>query len=141
MAWIVSGRYVSQSLCVGLVSGFALLSGCAPLVSASPEVRVEAAVNERWVHLVEGRWTEAYAMLSPGYRALYSQRDYQNTFRGAVRWKRAKAVKVACEPEKCEVRVELVVASPLARRDDDTLTTYITESWILDGGKWYFVEK
>lgn len=141
MSRVFSKRRFNRALNVGLLTGFATLSGCAPLVSEAPEARVETAVNERWAHLVEGRWAEAYAMLSPAYRALYTQRDYQNTFRGAVRWKRAKAVNVACEPEKCEVRVELVVTSPLARRDDDTLTTYISESWILDGGKWYFVEK
>lgn len=141
MSRFFSGRCFNRMLNVGLLTGFVTLSGCAPLVSVSPEASVKAAVNERWAHLAEGRWAEAYAMLSPAYRALYTQRDYQNTFRGPVRLKSAKAVDVACEPDRCEARVELVVTSPLARREDDTLTTYITESWLLDGGRWYFVEK
>ncbi|MGB4059273.1 MAG: hypothetical protein WBK26_03575 [Burkholderiaceae bacterium] len=118
------------------------LSGCASTTPAgTPEQVVGQLAQQRWAHLIDGRWTDAYAMLTPAYRALHTQREYQGTFKGAVTWKSTKVLNTTCEPEKCEVRMELTISNPMARRADDTITTNFTETWLQDGGRWYHYEK
>lgn len=118
------------------------LYGCASTTpTGTPEQVVAQLAQQRWAHLIDGRWADAYAMLTPAYRALHAQREYQGTFKGAVTWKSTKVLDTACEPEKCEVRMELTISNPMARRADDTISTNFTETWLQDGGRWYHYEK
>ena len=52
-----------------------------------------------------------------------------------------KVINTTCEPEKCEVRMELTINNPMVRRADDTLTTNFSETWLQEGGRWYHYEK
>lgn len=118
------------------------LSGCASTTPAGPPEQVVAQLaQQRWAHLIDGNWASAYGMLTPAYRALHTQREYQSSFKGAVTWKSTKVLSTTCEPERCEVRMELIISNPLARRTDDTITTNFTETWLQDGGRWYHYEK
>ena len=128
---------------IGLVAVALLaLSGCASTTPAgTPEQVVAQLAQQRWAHLIDGNWASAYAMLTPAYRALHTQRDYQSSFKGAVTWRSTKVTATTCEPEKCEVRMELTISNPMARRADDTITTNFTETWLQDGGRWYHYEK
>lgn len=126
---------------VALVAALAL-AGCAtPAANQTPEQRVAARADQRWQHLLAGRFDQAYALLTPAYRALHTAQDYRGTFLGAVKWRGVKIVNTTCEPEKCEVRVELTVVNPLARRPDDTFATHFSETWLLSEGDWYHYEK
>lgn len=124
------------------VAASAALAGCAATsLTDSPEQTVTQLAQQRWSHLIDGRWADAYAMLTPAYRALHPLREYQAGFKGAVGWKRANVTAVTCEPEKCDVRMELVVTNPMARRADDTLSTNFSETWLKEDGRWYHYEK
>lgn len=124
------------------VAALLALSGCASNSPAGmPEQVVAQLAQQRWAHLLDGNWADAYAMLTPAYRALHTQREYQGGFKGAVQWRSAKVVATTCEAETCEVRVELTVQNPMARRADDTFSTNFTETWLKDDGRWYHYEK
>lgn len=116
--------------------------GCTAVPSSfAPEQMVSKLAEERWMHLIDGRWGDAYNMLTPAYRAVHSEREYRQSFRGAVQWQGAKVVSIKCEPDKCDLRLTLTVSNPLARRVNDTITTTILETWLLDEGRWYHYTK
>jgi hypothetical protein len=121
------------------LAGCATAPGGAP--TGAPEQVVAQLAQQRWAHLIDGRWAEAYAMLTPGYRSLHTQREYQNGFKGASTWRSVKVNAVSCEPERCEVGIELTVANPLARRGNNTFSTNFTETWLQEGSHWYHYEK
>ena len=139
---------IGGRLCASvLVAGAVAASGCAGIASqvagpASPEEKVAELANARWAHLIDDRWDQAYAMLTPAYRALHSSKEYQKSF-GArpVTWKKATVASVMCEAEKCEAKVELEVVAPLARGKAATISTFIAETWLLEAGSWYHYEK
>ena len=125
---------------IAAVAASLVLAGCAA-TNATPEQVVAQRASERWVHNINGDWKSSYEMLTPAYRQLHSQREYQSQFKGAVNWVRAEVANVTCEPEKCEVRMALTVTSPLARGKGDTITTFFNETWLNEGGRWYYYEK
>lgn len=142
MIFSLRSRAASKQAAGLAVAALLALGGCASNAPAgSPEQVVSQLAQQRWVHLLDGRWAEAYAMLTPAYRALHTQREYQSGFKGAVQWRGAKVIEATCEVDKCEVRVELTVQNPMARRADDTFSTNFTETWLQDGGGWYHYEK
>lgn len=118
-------------------------TGCASMggTGATPEAQVAQLANQRWAHLIAGDWQKAYNMLTPGYRNLHDLREYQAQFKGAVNWKKAEVASTTCEPEKCEVRIELTVVSPFARGKGDTISTFFNETWLKEGDRWYYYEK
>lgn len=125
---------------VALVAAMVALSGCATTVM-TPEQQTSQLASQRWGYLIDGRWQKAYDMLTPAYRNLHDLREYQSQFKGAVQWRRAEVASTTCEAEKCEVRIELTVASPFGRGKGDTISTFFTETWLNEGGRWYYYEK
>lgn len=124
-----------------LLAATALLAaGCATTADA-PDQQVSRLANQRWGYLIDGQWQKAYDMLTPGYRNLHDLREYQSQFKGAVQWRRAEVAQATCEAEKCDVRIELTVASPFARGKGDTISTFFTETWLKEDGRWYYYEK
>lgn len=128
------------SRCAAVLAAVLALAGCATAV-ATPEEQVTRLAQERWAHKINGDWKSAYEMLTPAYRQLHSQREYQAQFKGAVNWQRAEVASTSCEPQKCEVRIALTVTSPLARGKGDTIHTFFNETWLNEGGHWYYYEK
>lgn len=128
------------SRCAAVLAAVLALAGCATAV-ATPEEQVTRLAQERWAHKINGDWKSAYAMLTPAYRQLHDQREYQSQFKGGVNWLRAEVASTTCEPQKCEVRIGLTVTSPLARGKVDTITTFFNETWLNEGGRWYYYEK
>jgi hypothetical protein len=110
--------------------------GCAG-ISGAPETResvVKARAQERWNALLAGRFDKAYEFITPSGRSTLPMETYRGRL-SAVTWRSAKVTAVACEPEVCEVTVVL---------DIDVLPNLphqqpISEKWLLDGGKWWFV--
>lgn len=134
-------RALAKSSCgLALVATALLVAGCATTVGAADQ-QVSKLANQRWGHLIEGQWQKAYDMLTPGYRNLHDLREFQSQFKGAVQWRRAEVAQATCEAEKCDVRIELTVASPFGRGKGDTITTFFTETWLKEGGRWYYYEK
>lgn len=117
------------------------LGGCAAPAVGTPEQVVTQLANQRWQHLLAGHWDAAYHMLTPAYRALHSQKEYQASFAGAVNWRAAEVLATTCEPEKCTVRIKLTVQTPLSRKPGDVLDTHFDEIWLPEANRWYHYEK
>lgn len=121
-----------------------LLAGCGVATvpqAASPEQEVARLAQVRWGHLLAHDWAKAYDMLAPGYRKLHPLSEYEASFKGGLLWVGAKVATAVCEPESCDVRVEIQIKNPQARRENDTITTYISEKWLYEDGRWYHYEK
>lgn len=101
---------------------------------ASSEVRVLA--QSRWDALVRGDVTTAYGYLSPASRALVSLVQYQQRIRVGF-WKKVAVDTVSCEPEVCKVGVTITYDSKMEKG----IETPLSESWVKEGGKWWYVLK
>lgn len=137
---IISRALAKSSCALALVAAALLAAGCATTEGAADQ-QVSKLANQRWGYLIEGQWQKAYDMLTPGYRNLHDLREFQSQFKGAVQWRRAEVAQASCEAEKCDVRIELTVASPFGRGKGDTISTFFTETWLKEGGRWYYYEK
>ena len=124
------------------LAGFAviILASCAttgtlervkPVLSKEQEVVVRA--QERWDALFTGNLGGAYEYISPAGRLGLPLTEYVKRVNSQY-WRKIKVREAKCEPELCDVFVILdyeVAGVPLNQ--------VITEKWILDGGKWWFV--
>ena len=111
-------------------------AGCANIsgVRAAPDQTVKSRAQERWNALVAGQLDKAYEFITPAGRSTLPIALYRSRLSG-VSWRAAKVTGVACEAEVCDVTVTL---------DIDVLPNLphqqpISEKWILEAGKWWFV--
>lgn len=99
---------------------------------ASAEVKVLA--QSRWDALLRGDVTTAYGYLSPPSRELVPLLQYQQRLRIGF-WKRAVVETVSCESEVCKVVVKITYDYRHAKG----VETPLSESWVKEDGKWWFV--
>lgn len=127
---------------VGALLGVtALLGACASLNPAPPEERVKELATQRWQALVSGNYSAAYDFAVPSYRQINTRDYYVNKQRnaGVVKWLSATVVRVSCEPTRCKTTTELV-SQPLVPGFRGTLKQGIEETWVFEGGRWWFLE-
>jgi hypothetical protein len=125
-----------------------LLAACASTPKA-PELTPEQAVTERadqrWSAMIEGRWADAYALLTPGYREAHSLEGFKAGFLGSpVRWHSAKVSSVTCEiAERCtaNVAVEFELSGGMPGVPRMRTTQQLQESWLLVGGGWHHLPR
>jgi len=116
----------------------ALLAGCASTPS-TPEQAVAARANARWQAQIAGDFEKAYGYLSPASRALTPYTVWRGGIRGFTNWKSAEVVSVTCETsEKCIARVKVVHEPVMLRRSLGSIDSAVDETWLLDGGEWWF---
>lgn len=133
----------SQNRFVALVAVLASISfaGCSPIVTAPPEQVVRQLADQRWQLLIAGDYAKAYEFTAPSYRAVVDLRTYQQKFAGGgVVWSAAKATKVVCQPEKCNVTVD-VTGMALAGTTRLTRTVPVNEVWIFEANSWWQFDK
>ena len=133
------------SVIVFFVVGVALnLVGCGSLVSSTVAVdnSVDAAsrvvadrAQQRWNALLKQDMEAAYQFISPGGRSVMTAQQYGPRI-NTVFWRGAKVDKASCAAETCEVTVLVDMVVERVK-----FTNPITETWILDAGKWWFVYK
>ena len=102
-----------------------------PVLSKEQEVVKRA--QERWDALFTGNLGGAYEYISPAGRLGMPVTEYVKRVNPQY-WRKIKVREAKCEPELCDVFVDLdyeVAGLPLSQ--------VITEKWILDSGKWWFV--
>lgn len=126
------------------VCGAVLLGACAAApgpgveapgaADASAEVRVQA--QGRWDALLRGDVTAAYAYLSPATRSSVSLLQYQQRIRVGF-WRRAVVDAATCDLDVCKVSVTVTYNYGEVKG----VETPLNESWVKDGGKWWFVLK
>lgn len=146
---------------LALLAAIALLAGCqsggsrpegAPTSAKAPGSAAAAAssegalltrANERWQLLIAGKFADAYAYLSPGFRDVVDQEEYVQTMaRRQVFWTKAVAGDQDCSDGLCRVRVDVLytVNMPVMGVGEVSSSTTVIENWLLgEDGLWYFV--
>jgi hypothetical protein len=121
-----------------------LLLGCAGVAprsdsassgSASSESQVSARAEARWHAMIAKDLDKAYEFLSPGSKAAYTLDVYRRMIR-PVDWRAGKALSASCEGDKCSVKVRIMF---FHQRAGGELETVLTETWIKDADKWWYV--
>lgn len=118
----------------------AAASSAAP---ASSEAELLVRANDRWKLLIDGKFADAYAYLSPGYREVVDQEEYVQTMaKRQVFWNQAEARDQECRDGLCRVRVDVLytVNMPVMGVGEVSSSTTVIENWLLgEDGRWYFV--
>jgi hypothetical protein len=137
-------RSPSLHLCAAFAAAAAtaLLAGCATLgeTKAAEEV-VKARSQQRWNALIKREWSAAYPFHTPAYRALVTLDRYSSQFTSPVRWEAARPDSVLCEEKRCTVRVEVAFRLSLPQIRGGRSKSFIEETWVLEEGQWYYVER
>ena len=120
-----------------VISGSLLMVACASLGAAKPEDAVKQRSEAFWAARVAGQADKAYALTAPSYRKLRTLEQYQSQYAKGAGMKQVSVIKVACEPEKCTVRVKIEAAPPLMGVSVGTIATHSDEIWLLEDGQWW----
>ena len=132
------GACASQGTRPGAVGGDAATTSS----KSSPEEQVKQRAVARWSLLIERRFEEAYALMSPGYRQTMASDLYVKTMKDRpVQWTAVSFLAATCEPEVCSVRlnVEAKFNMPVMRVGTMEVQDIVTENWVLNDGEWYMV--
>ena len=117
------------------------LAACVGMNPTSPEEVVTQRVNERWKALVSGDFSRSYGYTSPSFRSLISQDVYRGRIGSAVSWVAGEVASVQCpDAIKCVARVRIDYKPLMRGRAGDTFSTYVDETWVLEGGQWWAFE-
>ncbi len=115
-----------------------MLASCGSAPKASevpPEKAVKQRAQERWDALIAGDVPKVYGYMSPAAREAMTL----EAFRGSVRlgfFQRAEVVKVECQPEVCDVQLQVAYVYR-----GSSIVTPVRESWIRSGDGWWHVFK
>lgn len=132
-----------------LLASILLLSACAAGGGAkrnmTPEEYISARANERWDHIIQKRYKEAYEYLTPGERQTTTMEAYATRLLSTqVFWSAAEVVSAKCdEPERClvDVRITFDVKSPVPNVETLGAQQIIHEAWLKSGSDWYFLPR
>ena len=136
-------QFMQKSGCNGILLATTLaLAACAGMQSQPPEEQVRSLADKRWQALLAQDYSTAYNSLTPSYRKIKSLEAYQ-TMQKSIPFKRisAKVMKVECAEEKCSARVALEGTPVGAFGYKGTVTSGVEETWVLEGGQWWFLEQ
>jgi hypothetical protein len=100
----------------------------------TPEAMVTQRAQARWDALMMRQFDKAFDFITPAGRSTLPREVFSGRLAGAS-WLGAKVTKVTCEPEVCDVSVELEYYLLPNYRHKETFA----EKWILDGDNWWFV--
>jgi hypothetical protein len=136
-----SARKATRSSLAGAVGSLVLasmLAGCGSLggkKEGPPDELVKARVQERWSALIEGDVPKVYGYMSPAAREAMSLEAFRNSIRLGF-FKKADVVKVECQPEVCDVQLQVTYVYR-----GSSVVTPVRESWIRSDGGWWHVFK
>lgn len=120
----------------------AVLAGCALNTPKTPEAAVTERAKARWEALLADDVDAAYKLYSPGFRSGVSRDDLARKLSGQrVRWQEAEFQGIDCEEDIChpEFRVTYEYRMPVRGVGVVTNSRPITEDWIRQDGRWYYV--
>lgn len=120
----------------------ATLSGCAGLGTPQPpELAVRTLATQRWQALMAQDFAKAYTFAPPSYRQLHTADVYQKKYQGVpVKWLAAKVLRVQCETEKCDVRIDLESKPLIPFGFKGSINSGLDETWVLENGQWWMLE-
>ena len=119
----VSGEQVSQS----------------PPTQAQGEKIGQRAVL-RWENIINKKFDDAYAMLSPGYRQTHDKKEYAEIIGNRpVRWTKATYVGHECESaDVCTVRVSIEFSVLMPSVGLVKSENVVVEKWLRVDSEWFF---
>lgn len=127
---------------IALALGAAALAGCGMVKKDEDASVIQQKAVQRWDYLIAHKAEKAYDFLAPGYRATMSREAYASGMNNRpVSWESAKFVDQKCDAESCTVRVQLKykVMVNLHGMHKINVNSPITERWIKESGRWYFL--
>lgn len=127
---------------VAALAAVLLLAGCALNTPRSPEDAVTERAKARWEAILADDVEAAYSLYSPGYRSAVSQRQLaQKLAAQRVRWQEAEFQEIACEEDICHPEFKITYEYRMPVRGVGVMSSSrtISEDWIRDDGKWYYV--
>jgi hypothetical protein len=126
-----------RSLIAGavLASMLAACSSAPGREEAKPEAVVGALSQQRANAYMAGDVAKVYGYLSPATREAMSLDAFRNVIRPGF-WTQAKVVKVECQPEVCDVELQVTYVYR-----GSSVVTPVRESWIRSNGGWWHVYK
>lgn len=116
------------------------LAGCATL-SGPPEKIVEQRSGEYWKARIAGDHVKAYGLSTPSYRKLKTLDQFRAQFGPLVSVQSAEVANVACEPQKCTVRMKINAKPALIGVKLGTIPMYMDEIWLLEDGQWWHYQE
>ena len=127
---------------LGLPALAAALVGCAAMgPQLPPEQLVAQLAAARWEALVAQDFDKAYTLAAPSFRQVTNADAYKKKRQGVpVKWLSAKVLRVQCEEKKCDVRISLESKPIVPFTYKGTIASGLDETWVLEGGKWWFLE-
>ncbi len=111
------------------------LAGCAAFAPSTPEEAVQQRATEYWKTRIAGDYEKSYALSTPSYRKVRSVEQFKRQFGPGVSVLGADVVKVVCEPVKCVATLKL--SANAAVLGGKTMSTHMTEVWLLEDGQWW----
>jgi hypothetical protein len=127
---------------VAALGAAAALGIAAGGASATPqdEQAVRKRAEQRWQALIAGKFEDAWAMHSPGWRAVNPYADWRSSMGTSIKWLAARSTQAVCEgtpAERCTVSM-MITSQPVAIKDVPRETGLI-EAWVRSGGQWWHV--
>lgn len=126
-------------LTVGLLSLTACSifgNGQATGVDSDSQIIVAARAEARWKALIGGDLDQAYTFLSPATRKIMTMQQHRARIKPGM-WRDAKVISVDCTDELCRPKVMLKYDI----RNIKGIEMELEESWIKEGGNWWYVQK
>ncbi|RID98624.1 hypothetical protein [Simplicispira hankyongi] len=120
-----------------LLAASLAMSGCAMLAPKTPEQQVQAKAAEYWKARVANDYKKAYTLLVPSYRKIRTDEQFRQQFGEGASIASAEVTKVTCEATRCEAQVKLGVKTGLPSLGLGTVTSYLTDVWLLEDGAWW----
>ena len=126
----------------------ALLSACAGVGGLSADApadakreAVAARAKARWERLIDRDVAGAYEYLSPASRATMPLDLYKAKHKVGM-YRSVKVDDVKCEADRCTVKLSLTYDHRVkGTKEPMTLTTPLTEQWIISQGQAWFVDR
>jgi len=114
--------------------------GCATAPAIEKDIPAEQRekivaerAEARWRALIAKDVPVAYTFLSPGSKASVSLDQYRKRIKPGI-WKQAKAQKVTCDGDICNVTINITYDTERMKG----IETQLAESWIIEkGNAWY----
>ncbi len=95
---------------------------------------------QRWEHIINKKFDDAYEMLSPGYRQTHDKKDYiQVIANRPVRWTKATFVGHECEsPDVCTIQINIQFNMTMPSVGIVKSENPVSEKWLRVENEWFF---
>ena len=117
-----------------------VLGACSTFDTRTPEEIVADRAQKRVDALMVGDYEGSYQYTTPSYRSTEGVGRYGTRWAGVAMWLSADVVKVECSGVDLVNRCKAVVEVVYKAARYETMTTNLSEDWLLVNGSWYLYQ-